>query len=114
MYQARFLDLMDTTSDRDYVSNQTGKTKSKKQNSPFHSDAYSNHNQAESIKISSSFLKEEYPTDFSQANPFCAFCGKHISKASNFVVYHSQPRRKKYLLHETCVKSQEGRHLALT
>jgi hypothetical protein len=116
MFQPRFLDLLDTTSERDYVSNQTGKTKSKKQNSPFHSDAYSNHDQSqkESIKIPSTFLKEEYPTDFAQANPFCSICGKHVSKMSNFVVFHSQQRRKKYLLHDFCVKGHDGRHLNLT
>ena len=59
-------------------------------------------------------MKEEYPSDFAQANPFCAFCGKHISKISDFVVFHSQQRRKKYLLHEACAKNQEGRHLSLS
>lgn len=116
MFQPRFLDLLDTTSERDYISNHTAKTKSKKQNSPFHSDAYSNHNQSqkESIKIPPTFLKEDYPNDFSQVNPFCAFCGKHVAKTSNFVVFHCQQRRRKYLMHEGCVKNQDGRHLGLT
>ena len=114
MFQPRFLDIVDTTSERDYISNHTGKTKSKKQNSPFHSDAYSNHDKKGPIKIPSTFLKEEYPTDFAQANPFCAYCGKYISKAISFVVYHCPQRRKKYLLHDSCVKTNEGRYLTLT
>ena len=114
MSQPRFLDIVDTTSERDYISNHTGKTKSKKQNSPFLSEAYSKNDQKEPIKIPSTFFKEEYPTDFAQVNPFCAFCGKYISKAISFVVYHCPQRRKKYLLHDSCVKTNEGRYLTLT
>lgn len=111
---SRFIDLLDTRSDRDYVSNQTRGARSNKQHSPFHSDVYStiqNHPQKEIAKIPHSFSREEYPLDFTQVNPFCPLCGKHVGRGIPFLAFQSQQRRKKYLAHDSCIQGNEGRVL---
>lgn len=43
MFQPRSFDLIDTTSERDYVSNHSRKTGPKRKKSPYQSDAHSHH-----------------------------------------------------------------------
>lgn len=45
---------------------------------------------------------EDYPLEFSQANPFCPICTKYVSKTDPFVAFHSVHKRKKYLFHSEC------------
>jgi len=113
MIGSRFIDMLDTNSERDYVSNQTRGKRSNK-HSPYHSDAYSVQQptlQKEIAKIPHSFTREEYPIDFTQANPFCPICGKYVSKVNPFLIYQSTHRRKKYLAHQTCMNGLDGRIL---
>jgi hypothetical protein len=110
MFGDRFIDL-EIASDRDYICEDS------REDSFFSSDVYTSPHRTHPKEVATipiGLALEEYPLDFSNANPFCPVCGKFVGQSEAFMVYQSVHKRRKYLIHSECASRQEGKSLAMS